>query len=382
MNQPQTTKTPTPVRTSPAGAPKGTPPQKDPNPSRIAYRIIFISCSVIFALTIIMFIMIGTAPETPSDSDTSDTTAPVGSGDPSHEAVTYPTTPSRDSYLLSGNGTAIDGSTLSASSAILVSLKDFSVTASIGADERIHPASMTKIMTLIVACEEIEDASVILTITSDVLEYCRKADATVLAVDPEDRFTATDMLYSVGVVSAADACITLANHIAGSEEAFVALMNEKAASLGLTNTRFVNSTGLDDEDGNDDNDNYSTVRDMAVILAYALDNPFCRDVLSTDNRTVIGYYLKDGAETTFNRQLYNTLWSRLEGAGYEKKLPAKFSCGVTLLGGKTGYTDKSKYCLASFLEDENGVLYITVTAAGDKAYTSITDTETVCKNHT
>lgn len=330
--------------------------------------------ALVLALSILLLSFVKPL-EKPTDESTDEPSTPAETDPPAHVAVTYPSSPSRNSFLLSGNGTTIDNSPLSADFAILVSLSDYSVVASLNADAKIYPASMTKIMTLIVACEEIKDASVTLTVTDKTLEYCRKSQATVLVIDSFDRFTATDMLYAVGVVSAADACITLAEHIAGSEEDFVALMNAKAKSLGLTKTNFANCTGLDDEN------NYSTAREMATILAYALDNPFCREILSTDNKTVLGYYSKDGEEKTYDRQLYNTLRSRLSGAGYPEKLPAKLSCGFTLLGAKTGYTDEGGFCLASFLEDSDGELYITVTAKGDTAGTSITDMEKILKKH-
>ena len=326
---------------------------------------------VLSVALILFFVWLGSraTPESPPP-DPSDTTAPPTETE-EHTAVTYPSSPSRASYLLLGDGSPIDGTKLSAASAILVSLSDFSVKASIKPDERIYPASMTKIMTLIVACERIADASVLLTVTEDTVNYCAKNDAPTLAMDPGDSFSATDMLYAVGVISAADACITLADHIAGSEEAFVAWMNEKCTALGLTATHFANSTGLDDDS------NYSTAREMAIILAYALDNPFCREILSTNSKTVIGHYTMDGEEKVYNRHLYNTLWSRLKDAGYEEKIPVALKSGKTLLGGKTGYTDKGKYCLASFASDKDGNLYILVTAAGATVKTSITDMDAV-----
>lgn len=330
--------------------------------------------ALVLALSILLLSFVKPL-EKPTDESTDEPSTPAETDPPAHIAVTYPSSPSRDSYLLSGSGTAIDGSPISADFAILVSLSDYSVMASLNADAKIYPASMTKIMTLIVACEAIKDASVTLTVSDKTLEYCRKSDATVLAMDPLDRFTATDMLYAVGVESAADACITLAEHIAGSEEAFVAMMNEKATALGLTKTNFANCTGLDSEE------NYSTAREMAAILAYALDNPFCKEILSTDQRTILGYYDDGDTEKTYNRYLQNTLGSRLSSAGYEEKLPAKLSCGFTLLGSKTGYTDEGGYCLASFLEDSGGKLYITVTAKGDTAGSSITDMEKILEKH-
>lgn len=360
-------RTPVPEKTqTEQPTPVGRPP-RTPAPD-LTTAVLFTVAAITILLVILCLSLLHFGPASSGRETEPETTEPPN---PSHVAVVYPTTPTRDDYRLNGNGAAINSETISASSAILVSLKDYSVKASVDADARIYPASMTKIMTLIVACENLEDGSAMLTVTEQIKNYCAANDATVLAMDPGDRFTATDMLYGVGIVSAADACLALADHICGSEEAFVAKMNDKAATLGLTNTHFANCTGLDDDN------NYSTVREMAVILAYALDNPFCREILSTDNRTVLGHYDKDGAEATFPRQLYNTLWGRLEGAGYEKKLPASLSCGKTLLGGKTGHTTKGKFCLASFLSDADGNLYITVTAAGETSASSVTDIDAI-----
>lgn len=355
-----------PIIEKPSPAPPHRPPARD-----LSHYLLPILLLILCVTLTLFFLWVGarSASATPP-VDPPTTTAPPTETE-EHIAVTYPSSPSRESYLLVGDGAAIDGTKLSASSAILVSLSDFSVKASIKPDERIYPASMTKIMTLIVACERIEDASVLLTVTEDTVNYCARNDAPTLTLDPGDRFSATDMLYAVGVVSAADACITLADHIAGSEETFVAWMNEKCAALGLTQTHFANSTGLDDDS------NYSTAREMAIILSYALDNPFCREILSTNSKTVLGHYTKDGVEKTYDRHLYNTLWSRLKDAGYEKKIPVTLRSGKTLLGGKTGYTDKGKYCLASFASDKDGNLYILVTAAGATVKTSITDMDAV-----
>lgn len=363
----------------PAPAPSR-PPQKPPKKSSFGGDNALFLAILGVLLCVFVFLSIIAISAIPRDeSDPADSTTPPADAesttDPNHVPVTYPSSPTRTDYTLKGNGTTIDSSTIMAQSAILVSLKDFSVTASLDADAKIYPASMTKIMTLIVACENIKDASVLLPISGKILEYCRSEDATQLAMDPEDAFTATDHLYAVGIISAADSCLTLAEHIAGSEEAFVAMMNEKARALGLTTTHFANCTGLDHDD------NYSTVREMATILAYALENEFCYKILSTDQLTVLGHYLKNGEETTFNRHLYNSIWSRLRGAGYAEKIPASLSSGETLLGGKTGFTNKGKYCLASFSKDSSGNIYIIVTSAGATAGSSVTDINAILTHH-
>ena len=347
----------------------------------MSYTVLFSFLAVLMVGIIIFGIFLSTKIERkdppPSVESTGDAET---TEDADHVAVVYPSAPSRDSYLLSGNGAEINGESISAASAILVSLKDYAVQASLAPDTKIYPASMTKIMTLIVACENIQDASVMLEINERVFDACRKAGAPTIASTPKgsnaylypDSYTATSLLYGVGVISAADAAVALAEHIFGSEEAFVEKMNEKVRELGLTGTHFSNCTGLDDED------NYSTVREIAIILAYALDNEFCRTILSTESISVVAHFTDgEGVKKTYNRFLSNTLLERLNGAGYTQKLPVKLPSGLTLVGGKTGYTDEGKYCLATFARDAEGNLYIAVTAASPRMAGSATDTNAV-----
>ena len=341
----------------------------------IAFLAAFMVGAIAFAVFLQQFVLREEKPLDDEISSTEETTQ-----DAEHVAVVYPSAPTRDSYLLAGDGEALDGTLLTAKSAILVSLKDYAVMGSLSPDTKIYPASMTKIMTLIVACENIQDASVMLEINERVFDACRKAGAPTIASTPSgsnqylypDSYSATALLYGVGVISAADAAVALAEHIFGSEEAFVDKMNEKVRELGLTGTHFSNCTGLDAED------NYSTVREIAIILAYALDNEFCRTILSTESITVLGHYTDaEGVEKTYKRFLENTLLERLQGAGYSKKLPVKLPSGMTLMGGKTGYTDEGMYCLATFASDAEGNLYIAVTAASPRMAGSATDTNAV-----
>ena len=371
-----------PVRPRPQApqTPKA-PPRKPSSDLTVPVLIAAVALALVASILLVTLFGRTPVPGKTSAESTAPPDAPVN--DPNHVAVTYPTTPSRSSYVLTGNGSAIDPASISAASAVLVRLSDFSVVASVDPDARISPASMTKIMTLIVACEHLEDATVTLTIDHDLYSFCAKAEATTLTAPAEnypvvnDSFTATSLLYAVGIISAADACLALANHVAGSEEAFVQLMNEKVAALGLTQTRFVNCTGLDT---GTEEENYSTVREIAAILAYALDNPFCKEILST-NQTAVAATWNGEPRLDYTCYLNNTLSKRLLSAGYQQKLPQTLTSGITLLGGKTGFTDKGKFCLAAFAKDESGNLYITVTAAGESSASSVTDMAAIYKAH-
>ena len=377
MNQPQAPEKPQKAPPSPM-----TPQPHDAHDLLVRVFAVCIAATLLLSVALVVLLYFRPASR-PGEGDTSaETTAAAGesTGDPNHVPVTYPTAASREDYRFTGTGSTMAIENLSAKSAILVSLSDYSVVSSLDADAPIYPASMTKIMTLIVACENIKDATVTLTVDQKLYETCAKAGATTLVAPSEsypvvnDSFSATDMLYSVGILSAADACLVLANHIAGSEEAFVALMNEKCTALGLTKTKFVNCTGLDSDSG--ENENVSTVREMATILAYALDNPFCKEILTTDERLAIGTY-NEGTPFPYNRYLINTLTTRLGSAGFKKQLPVKIGTTRSLLGGKTGYTDKGKFCLASVASDDSGKLYIVVTAAGETSVSSITDLDAI-----
>jgi D-alanyl-D-alanine carboxypeptidase (penicillin-binding protein 5/6) len=144
----------------------------------------------------------------------------------------------------------------------------------------------------------------------------------------------------------------LANEVAGSEEAFVELMNEKARSLGLTSTHFTNSTGLHNED------HYSTCREIAAIMAYALDNTLARRILlSTEDKKFVAY--KGNTDTVAVNYYGLPDWYQIrEGSRFKGKVKLET---VTVKGGKTGYTDEAGVCLVSYAESNStGKCYINV----------------------
>ena len=208
---------------------------------------------------------------------------------------------------------------------------------------RMFPASLTKVMTLIVALENIDDLSDTVLITSDMVDPMVEAHASRAGFLPGETPTLEQLLYGVILPSGADATLAVAQYVSGSEEAFVKLMNDKAEEMGLKNTHFTNASGLH-------NDNhYSTAEDMALILQYALDDPKGREILST--------YQYQVPPTEFNPEglmLTSTVFSRMTG----EEMP-----NVTIKGGKTGFTDEAGQCLETFAEI-NGKTYIMVLAVG------------------
>ena len=138
-------------------------------------------------------------------------------------------------------------------------------------DEQIHPASTTKIMTLILAIENAE-------LDSEVTVSSKAAGTTgsELGIVADEKINLKDLLIGMMVVSGNDAAVAVAEHVAGSVDAFVDLMNEKAEVLGMTNTHFVSPHGKDDDE------HLTTARDMAILAQYAVQNPTFMDIVDTE----------------------------------------------------------------------------------------------------
>lgn len=262
--------------------------------------------------------------------------------------LTYPTVSSTCQELTNKN--------ITADYAVLLDLTNNEIIAESKAEEKIYPASMTKIMTLLIAAENIEDFNDTFTMTEDIINPLIEQDASRAGFDAGETITLTDLMYGVALPSGADATTALAIYIAGSEDAFVDLMNEKVADLGLKNTHFMNASGLHDDN------HYSTATDIALLMSYVMENDMCREVLGTYQYTTsITEQHPEGILLT------STMYSRMYGD----------ECvGMTIEAGKTGYTDMAGQCLVSYAtEDATGKPYICVVANAKPTYwRSIFDT--------
>lgn len=199
-------------------------------------------------------------------------------------------------------------------------------------------ASLTKIMTCIVAIENIENLDDRVTLSRDVFTGLVEAQASVAGFRYGDNVSYRDLLMGAMLPSGADATRALALNISGSEEEFVKLMNAKAQELNLSNTHFVNTTGL--EEGG----HYSTVQDIATLLIYALKNETFKQIYTTREYT-----------TTNNLKFSSTL----------KKVSNGYTIDVShIQGSKTGYTDEAGLCMSS-IANYNDVNYLLVTAGAD-----------------
>ena len=240
-----------------------------------------------------------------------------------------------------------------AQNALLICCDDNKIIAGRKENEKMYPASLTKVMTLIVAVENCKDLSETVTITEDMVDPMLELDASMAGFQPGDTFALEDVLYGMILNSGADAALAAAKHIAGSEEAFVELMNRKTTELGLKNTHFTNVVGLHHKE------NYSTAEDMALILQYAIKDARCRQFLEKVEYTTHTTEVHPEGLT-----FASTLFSRM----YGDEMP-----GVKIRGGKTGYTDEAGNCIESYAEI-NKKTYILVLCGAKTNWNNIYDT--------
>ncbi len=224
--------------------------------------------------------------------------------------------------------------------------KDGNVLYSLNPDEKIYPASLTKIMTAIVAIENIKDIDDDVMIPGDIFDYIAAEQASTAGFAAYENVTYRDLLYGTLLSSGAECCLTLAVCLGGSEDMFVGMMNDKADELGMTGTHFTNVCGLHSYE------HYSTAMDISVLLNYALKNECFKEIFTESE-----YY----TETDFNPSgitLRNTMFAALSDTSF---------AGGEFLGGKTGYTSEAGLCLAS-LAQVNGKEYTLVTAGADGSH--------------
>ena len=250
----------------------------------------------------------------------------------------------------------LDITGINSSHGILIQARSGKVLGEIGGEERIYPASLTKMMTAIVAIEKLDDLNTEITLSQEMFAGLYEQDATQAGFQPGETVRAIDLLYGVILPSGAECCIALAEYIAGSEEAFVQMMNEKAEKLKMDGTHFCDSTGLHDPE------HYSTVHDMAILLKYGLKNDTFREIIgSARHSTGVTNVHPDGIT------YYSTLL---------KNLSDPVVTEGKILGGKTGFTNDAGYCLASFAK-VGGREYILVTAGAAQSPMHIQDAITI-----
>lgn len=223
-----------------------------------------------------------------------------------------------------------------ADSAVLMDYNTGTVLYAKNADRALPPASVTKIMTLLLIMEEVDKGNLSLSEEVSVSEYAASMGGSQVYLEPGERMQTEELLKCVIIASANDAAVTLAEKVAGSEEAFVARMNQRAAELGMNNTHFENVTGLDDDTTN----HLTSAYDIALMSRALLSHP------------TILRYSTIWMDTIRNGEFGLTNTNRL----------IRFYNGAT--GLKTGSTSKAGFCISATAE-RDGLHLIAVIMGSD-----------------
>lgn len=223
-------------------------------------------------------------------------------------------------------------------------------------NEKLYPASITKILTALIALEKgkLDD---VITVTKNA--EIKESGAQLCGFKEGDKITLEQALHGLLMYSGNDAGVAIAEYISGSVEEFADLMNETAKKLGATNSNFVNPHGLSDEN------HYTTAYDLYLIFNAAMKYDKFVEIINTDSWTT-SYTLNNGSSKEITFKTTNLY---LKG---DEKSPE----GITVIGGKTGTTNAAGSCLILLSENESGNPFISVVLkAGSRSilYTQMTD---------
>ncbi|MCR5775337.1 MAG: serine hydrolase [Lachnospiraceae bacterium] len=240
--------------------------------------------------------------------------------------------------------------------AILVSLSENRVLAAREPHTRMYPASMTKVLTVLVASDHLEGEEHlddIFTMTQAIEGYSYENGCSNVGFSVGERIRVEDLFYGTILPSGADAAMGLAEYTAGDQESFVVMMNEKLEELGISDsTHFTNCIGLYSDD------HYSTAADMAVILNAALNDPLCLKVMSAHS-----YTTTSTSDHPQGIQVSNWFLRRIED---------KQETGV-VVAAKTGFVKESLNCAVSYARDNEGKGYICCTGYAHGGWKAIYD---------
>lgn len=196
-------------------------------------------------------------------------------------------------------------------------------------DTMLANASTTKIVTAITVIQNCDDLDEVITVHDKSIGV----EGTSIYLRKDEQLSVRDLLYGLMLRSGNDSAVALAYHVGGSMENFVRMMNELCITAGATNTHFANPHGLDETD------HYTTAYDLALVTAYALNNPIFAEIVSTKHHTIPATNISDARYLTNKNRLLNSL----DGC----------------IGVKTGFTSRAGRCLVSAIE-RNGVVLVCV----------------------
>ncbi len=255
--------------------------------------------------------------------------------------------------FIENEATQVIGSEIDSQNAVLIDNQNNIICAKKNAKDIINPASMTKVLTILVVAKHIKNIDDTFIMTQEIADYCFKHDCSVAGFSVGENVSIKDLFYGAILPSGGEAALGLANYVAGSPEAFTEMMNEELKELGISSTaHFTNCIGIYDEN------HYCTVYDMAIIMNAAIENEFCREVLSAHT-----YTTSKTIEHPDGIIISNWFLRRIEDK----------DTGGEVIGGKTGYVVQSKNCAVSFANDNNGKSLICVTAGASSGWRCIYD---------
>lgn len=256
------------------------------------------------------------------------------------------------------NESAVDMS--QAEAAGLFSLGDKQTLYAKNVHERLYPASLTKVMTALVALKN-GNREDVLTASANV--KITEPGATLSGLKPGDRMTLDQALRILLIQSANDVAVMIAEQYGGTVEHFCEMMNEEARAIGATNCNFTNPHGLTDEE------HYITVYDMYLIFNEACKYELFKEIIGMSAYSTV-YYDENGGEISFDKASTNWYFNG------EAAAPT----GITVLGGKTGTTNAARNCLVLLSSDTSGKSYISIVLKSEERgilYTEMTDLLTV-----
>lgn len=245
---------------------------------------------------------------------------------------------------------------------ILINNDTKEIVAGLNAHERIVPASMTKVMTVLTAANHLteEQLNEVVALSHEAVDYSYAGGGSTSGFVENEEVTVKDLFYGTILPSGGDAAAQLAMYVAGDIDTFVDMMNEEVNALGLTESHFTNPVGFHNTD------HYSSAYDISIIMMAAMDNEFCREVLTTKVYNSTGTNINPEGIT-----ISNWFLRRIEDQ----------DIGGEIEGAKTGFVNESGNCAVSSMLSESGTEYICCTASSTSSWRCIYDHVDIYKTY-
>lgn len=256
--------------------------------------------------------------------------------------------------LSPGASTKVLSSEITANYAVVFDLDKGSILAEKNSSQTMNPASMTKVMSLLLFAENLPDQNKKLTITQDIIRFVQQRGASNCGFIAGEEVAVKDLLYGVILPSGADAVLALCKEVSGSETKFAELMNKRAKEMGLSSQcYFQNATGLYH------GTHHMTVKDMGQIMATAMQNPTARGILMTENYQM----------SPTNKHANGLKFTNL----FLQRIKTQDLGGARVEMAKTGFVSQSKFCVVSSGKGKNGRNLLIVTGGSSGTWQAVRD---------